>query len=99
EKGLTFVTIDSGPHYPVPEISCANDPPPPEYEVTIGDPCEFLDGECQMFLDPPAGPCTMTIRVRDQETGELICEQEEDFVVSEVGDTELDITVDCFQTP
>lgn len=97
-RGRTIVTI--GPamsNIPDPEVTCENSPPPPppEERVTVGSPCEFLDsGECQMFLDLPPGPCTLLIRLRDSDTGETICIQEEDFVVSEVGDTEVEITLD-----
>ncbi|NNE19418.1 MAG: hypothetical protein HKN10_13160 [Myxococcales bacterium] len=59
---------------------------------------EVLDtGECVLFLNPPRGPCTLRVThrsYRDENFGETLCFQEEDFVVSGVGDTEVDITLD-----
>jgi len=46
------------------------------------------------WFKPTPGPGTLLIALRDQNTGERICVQEEDLVVSEVGDAEVDITVD-----
>ncbi|MGB5813108.1 MAG: hypothetical protein WBG86_21420 [Polyangiales bacterium] len=94
---FTFITISpvEPPNIPDPEVSCADDPPPSGDEVSFGNPCEFLDsGACELFLDLPPGSCTIRIRVIDAVRGETICVQEEEFVVLEVGDTEVDITLD-----
>ena len=97
-QGQTSVTLTSPGPGVVPEfeLSCANDPPPSEDEVSLGVACELhvVTGDCVMFFGPPPGPCTLLIRLRDENTGETICVQEEDFVVSQVGDTEVDITLD-----
>lgn|GEM_PF-2244974 len=97
-QGDTVVTLtfpDSG-IWPNLDLSCANDPPPSGDEVSIGHECEIheVTGDCLVFFRPPPGPCTLLIRLRNEITGEVICVQEEDFVVSEVGDTEVDITID-----
>jgi len=96
-QGTTLVTLtDPGPGiFPELDLACANDPPPSGEEVRVGIAPEVLDsGEWQMFFSPPSGPCTLLIRLRDEYTGETICLQEEDFVVSEVGDTEVRVTAD-----
>ncbi len=78
---------------------------PPDLDVTLeawfscwDDPwgdTEFNtdSGEYEWLINPRPGPCALLIGLRDH-TGERICVQEEDFVVSEVGDTEVHFTVD-----
>ncbi|MDH3726398.1 MAG: hypothetical protein OER77_02620 [Myxococcales bacterium] len=89
-QGTTFVSITMpGPDIiPETRFSCWDD--------LFGD-TEFNDesGAYVWFIEPTPGPCTLLIRLRDRYTGETICVQEEGFVVSEVGDTEVAITVDC----
>lgn len=97
-QGQTVVTLAfPGPDI-VPEtrVSCPNDPPPSGGEFYVSYPCEVhaVTGDWSCFYGLPPGPCTLLITLRDEYTGETICVQEEDFVVSEVGDTEADITLD-----
>jgi hypothetical protein len=77
-----------------PARTCANDPPP---AVTLNaNPCAFIGtGVCEAYLTLPPGPCTLLIRVSDENMGEGFYVHEQDFVVSPVGDTEVHITVDC----
>ena len=97
-QGTTLVTLTDVSDGAFPEfgLTCANDPPPSEDEVRLGFTFELTDsGEWQMYLNPPPGPCTLLIRLRDDSTGDVICLQQEEIMVSEVGDTEVDITVGC----
>lgn len=96
EQGVTVVTITFPPetgHHPYPDVTCEGDPPG---VVHAANPCEFIGTDkCVLYLSVRAGPCTLPIGVYDDTTGERICVQEEDFVVSEVGDTEVHVTIDC----
>ena len=87
-QGTTLVTI-AAPADTEPEtrFSCYDDP--------WGE-SEFNDysGEFEWYLRPTPGPCTALILLRDDTTGEGLCMHERDFVVSEVGDTEVHFTVD-----
>ena len=88
-QGTTLVTIAVPGFDVIPEagFSCWDDP--------WGDTEINTDsGEYEWFIEPTPGPCRLLIRLRDMYTGEEICVQEEAFVVSEVGDTDVAITVD-----
>jgi len=97
-QGQTVVTITfPGPElFPETRLSCPNDPPPSGGEFYFNYPCEVhgVTGDWSCYFGPPAGPCTLLIGLRNEITGERICVQEEDFVVSAVGDTEVEITLD-----
>jgi hypothetical protein len=87
-QGNTLVTI-AVPADTEPEtrFSCDDDSP-------HGSEFNDYSGEFEWYLRPTPGPCTALILLRDDTTGEGLCVHERDFVVSEVGDTEVHFTVD-----